>query len=359
MREAVQDYYGKQLTHSGDLQTNACCDTASVPDYLKPILAQIHPEVSARYYGCGLTIPSDLEGLRVLDLGCGAGRDCFALSALVGERGSVVGVDMTEEQLAVACRHIDHHRMAFGHSKPNVSFLRGYLEALDALPLADGEFDLIVSNCVVNLSTDKPSVFRQAHRLLNDGGEMYFADVYADRRIPVELQTDPVLYGECLAGSLYWRDFLDMAKDAGFPDPRLVEFRPLSIDSAELREKVGEIRFFSATYRLFKVDRLETACEDYGQAVVYRGTVPHQAHRFVLDRHHQIEAGRVFPVCGNTWQMLKQSRLGRHFDFLGDGRTHFGIFPGCGTMSPFEGEAPRDGTSGDPASRQAGSGSCC
>lgn len=342
MHDTVKNYYGKRLETSADLQTNACCDGESVPEYLKPILARIHPEVQERYYGCGLTVPDALEGLRVLDLGCGAGRDCFVLSALAGETGSVVGIDMTEEQLSIARRHVAYHQSAFGHARANVAFLQGYLEALDALPLPDDGFGIIVSNCVVNLSMDKSAVFRQAHRLLEDGGEMYFSDVYADRRVPERLQNDPVLYGECLSGALYWRDFLDLAREAGFIDPRLVSFRPVEIRSPELEAKLGGIRFFSATYRLFKIDGLESACEDYGQAVVYKGTVPHQPQRLVLDRHHVMEAGRVFPVCGNTWRMLREGRFAGHFDFLGDGRTHFGIFPGCGTESPFAEPQPGD-----------------
>ena len=87
-------------------------------------------------------------------------------------------------------------------------FLKGYLEHLDELDLADASFDVIVSNCVINLSPDKRAVLAQAHRLLKPGGELYFSDVYADRRVPVELSNDPVLYGECLAGALYWNDFL-------------------------------------------------------------------------------------------------------------------------------------------------------
>ncbi|PHS69825.1 MAG: methyltransferase type 11, partial [Alcanivorax sp.] len=114
MRDDVQDYYGKRLSGSGDLQTNACCDQTP-PDYLKPLLARLHDEVLSRYYGCGLVAPAALRGARILDLGCGSGRDVYLLSALVGEQGSVVGVDMTGEQLEVARRHQDFHRDQFGH----------------------------------------------------------------------------------------------------------------------------------------------------------------------------------------------------------------------------------------------------
>ena len=102
MYDIVQDYYGRQLQNSGDLKTTACCDISLMPEWLKPLLARIHPEVLSRYYGCGLVCPPKLEGCRVLDLGCGSGRDAYALAQLVGPTGEVVGVDMTDGQLAIA-----------------------------------------------------------------------------------------------------------------------------------------------------------------------------------------------------------------------------------------------------------------
>jgi arsenite methyltransferase len=108
MHELVKDYYGNQLKSSADLRTSACCDASLMPEWMKPLLARIHPEVMSRYYGCGLVCPTLLDGLSVLDLGCGSGRDVYALSQLVGEAGKVVGVDMTEEQLAVAEAHREH-----------------------------------------------------------------------------------------------------------------------------------------------------------------------------------------------------------------------------------------------------------
>ncbi|MGQ0710438.1 MAG: methyltransferase domain-containing protein [Rhodoferax sp.] len=347
MHAIVQDYYGRQLQSSQDLKTSACCDASQMPGWLKPLLARVHPEVLSRYYGCGLVAPAHLAGCRVLDLGCGSGRDVYALAQLAGPAGTVVGVDMTEEQLQVAQAHQAYHASAFGYD--NVRFLQGYIERLDELDLAAGSFDVIVSNCVVNLSPDKASVLRGVHRLLKAGGEFYFSDVYADRRIPSTVRHDPVLYGECLGGALYWNDFLRLAKASGFADPRLVEDRPLAITDPVLADKVGNVRFFSASYRLFKLDALESACEDYGQAVRYRGTVAHHPHRFVLDKHHDIAAGKVFPVCGNTWRMLKETRFAPHFDFMGDFGQHHGLFEGCGTRMPFD-------TS---ALDAAGGGSCC
>jgi len=343
MHETVQDYYGRQLQSSADLKTTACCDISAIPAWLKPLLANIHPEVLARYYGCGLVCPPLLEGCRILDLGCGSGRDVYALAQLVGPNGSVVGVDMTPEQLAIAKSRQAWHVDRFGYD--NVHFRLAYIEHLDELDLQPNSFDVIVSNCVVNLSPDKPAVLAGVHRLLKPGGEFYFSDVYADRRVPQAVREDPVLYGECLGGAMYWNDFLRLAQGAGFADPRLVEDRPLLITDEELAARVGNLRFFSATYRLFKLAALESACEDYGQAVIYRGSIPHHPQRFVLDKHHAIETGRVFPVCGNTWRMLRETRFAEHFEFIGDFSRHFGLFEGCGGGLPFD--TPQGGEGGD------------
>lgn len=331
--DLVKDYYGRRLTSSADLKTSACCDASDIPAWLKPLLQRVHPEVIDRYYGCGLGVPPLIEGARVLDLGCGSGRDVYLLAQLTGPSGSVVGVDMTDEQLEVAERYHDHHAKLFGYE--NIDFVHGFIERLDELDLGDHSFDVIVSNCVVNLSPDKDAVLRGVRRLLKPGGEFYFADVYADRRIPPQVRDDPVLYGECLGGALYWNDFRRLAQRSGFADPRLVEDRPLSVNDAELASRVGSIRFFSATYRLFAIDELEDACEDFGQAVVYRGTIPGFPDAFTLDKHHRIETGRAFPVCGNTWRMLSQSRFEPHFDFIGDFSRHLGLFAGCGGELPF------------------------
>lgn len=338
MHDVVQDYYGRQLQGTEDLKTSACCDASAVPGWLKPLLAKIHPEVLSRYYGCGLVCPSLLEGCRILDLGSGSGRDVYALAQLVGPKGLVVGVDMTSEQLEISERHRAYHIEQFGYD--NVRFLHGYIEKLDELDLEPGSFDVIVSNCVVNLSPDKEAVLRGVHRLLKDGGEFYFSDVYADRRVSAAVRNDPVLYGECLGGALYWNDFLRISQANGFMDSRLVEDRPLEITDPQLASKVGSLRFFSATYRLFKLAGLETACEDYGQAVVYLGSIPNHEHSFVLDKHHHIEAGRVFPVCGNTWHMLHDSRFANHFDFIGNFDHHYGLFDGCGDSFPFVSDDP-------------------
>jgi len=133
-----------------------------------------------------------------------------------------------------------------------VRFLEGYIERLGELGLEDASFDVIVSNCVINLCPDKAAVLREVFRLLKGGGEFYFSDVYADRRVPAAVRDDPVLYGECLGGALYCQDFLALARAAGFADPRLVEDRALAVTDQALAARLGNIRFFSATWRRFR-----------------------------------------------------------------------------------------------------------
>jgi SAM-dependent methyltransferase len=164
----------------------------------------------------------------------------------------------------VARSYQDHHRQAFGYRVSNVAFQKGYIENLEDLPLDPGSFDVIVSNCLVNLATDKQAVLRGAYDLLKPGGEMYFSDVYADRRVPEAMARDEVLYGECLSGALYWNDFLKFAKLEGFADPWLVTHRPITIENPVLEAAVAPLQFTSATYRLWKLADLESDCEDYG-----------------------------------------------------------------------------------------------
>ena len=323
-RAQVQDYYGNQLQTSQDLLTNACC-TDDIPLAHRRILSQLEPEVLEKYYGCGVCIPEAIEGLTVLDLGSGSGRDAYLLSKLVGENGHVIGVDMTEEQLDVARRHIDAHTVTFGYAKPNVEFRHGYIEDLKSANIPDNSVDLVVSNCVLNLSTDKEATYREIFRVLKPGGELFIADVFADRRVPETLRQDPVLYGECLSGALYTEDFRRLLLRLGINDYRLLSSRRLTINNAEIEEKVGNIGFYSLTVRAFKLD-IEDKCEDHGQVATYLGTILGQPHQFVLDDHHTFETGRPMLVCGNTAAMVADTRYGQHFRVLGDTSQHFGLF---------------------------------
>jgi len=324
--ESVKDYYGKTLHSKKDLKTSACCTAEAIPEYQRQVLAKIDDEILTKFYGCGSPIPPLLEGKTVLDLGCGTGRDVYLASYFAGPDGFVIGIDMTEEQLEVAQRHVLTQSRRFGFDEPNVSFRHGYIENLQAAGIDDNSVDVVISNCVINLSPVKEAVFAEIFRVLKPGGELYFSDVFADRRIPETLQDDPVLYGECLSGAMYIEDFRRMLQRVGVSDYRVVSKCPLEVTQKEIAEKIGGITFYSMTVRAFKLDSLEDLCEDYGQAAIYNGTIQNFPHSFVLDDHHEFVTGKIKTVCGNTAAMLQETRYAEHFRLIGDRSTHFGAF---------------------------------
>jgi radical SAM/Cys-rich protein len=324
-KQLVQDYYGKRLASSKDLKTSACCSIEAPTPERRKILSLIEPEIKDRFYGCGSPIPDVLEGCTVLDLGCGTGRDVYIASYLVGERGMVIGVDMTDEQLAVARKYAGKQAQAFGFRKPNVSFRKGYIEDLKPLGIPDESVDVVISNCVINLSPDKRSVFSEIFRVLKPGGELYFSDVFAGRRMPKNLADDPILYGECLGGAMYIEDFRRLLRDLGCLDFRITSKRAIKLDNPEVEAKAGGVGFYSMTVRAFKLP-LEDICEDYGQTALYRGTIAGHPHRFELDDHHTFITGKPMLVCGNTAAMLEDTRYGAHFAVIGDRSVHYGPF---------------------------------
>ncbi|KFV44141.1 Arsenite methyltransferase, partial [Tyto alba] len=310
-----QDYYGKELQKSEDLKTSACVTSArTLPKVVREALERVHEEVVARqvlgYYGCGLVIPECLTACRILDLGSGSGRDCYVLSQLVGERGHVTGIDMTEGQVEVAKKHIAYHMGKFGYRKPNVEFLQGYIEKLGDAGLADESYDIVISNCVINLTPDKRTVLQEAFRVLKHGGEMYFSDIYASQRLNETVRKHRVLWGECLAGALYWGDLYSIAEEVGFSPPCLVTASPITIGDKELEGIVGDCRFVSATFRLFKVPGSSRAGP--GQ-VIYNGGIVGHERELVFDANFTFKEGEVVDVDAEMAAILRSSRFAEKF----------------------------------------------
>jgi len=327
IHEQLKEYYGKVLKGTNDLQTNACCcDAESMPHEIRQIMSDIESEIIEKFYGCGSPIPVLLDGLCMLDLGCGTGRDVYIASKLVGEKGNVIGIDMTEEQLTVAHKYVASQMERYGYKRVNVDFKKGYIEDLNTLGIKDNSIDVVISNCVINLSPNKYSVFSEIFRVLKLGGELYFSDVFSDRRVPDNLKRDPVLRGECLAGAMYIEDFRRMLQIIGCPDFRIVTKAKIDLNNPEIGKKVGMVDFYSMTIRAFKLDDLEDICEDYGQVAIYKGSIGGYPHFFDLDDHHRFFTGKPMLVCGNTASIIQNTRFSKYFTIIGDRSIHFGPF---------------------------------
>jgi len=312
IRDDVKEYYGKVLKTKNDLQTNACTmpDTR-MPKYIRDALSMISDEVTSKYYGCGLVSPEQLEGMHILDLGSGSGQDSFVLAKLTGEKGRVTGVDMTEEQLEVARRNIPYHMEKFGYGSENVNFVHGYLENLAEAGLKDNSFDILVSNCVINLCADKKAVLSEALRVLKVGGEMYFSDVYADRELSDEIRNHKVLWGECISGAMDWKKLVNLCAEVGFAKPRLVSSKTMEVDKEELKEILGEAKFVSAVYRLFKLpEALEKSSN-----VIYEGGILGSEDSLVLDHRYTFPKGDPVLVDSELITILKSSRFADDFTF--------------------------------------------
>jgi ubiquinone/menaquinone biosynthesis C-methylase UbiE len=163
------------------------------------------------FAGCGnpVAIAELKEGETVLDLGSGAGLDVFMAARKVGDKGRVIGVDMTPEMLEKA------NENAKAMNAANVEFRHGDIEDL---PVADESVDVVISNCVINLAPDKARVFREAFRVLKPGGRMMISDIVLEKPLPKQVRDEIITYTGCLGGAILEKDYLDLMRRAGFVD---------------------------------------------------------------------------------------------------------------------------------------------
>jgi len=211
IRDTVRQYYAERARMS-----TSCCGPGTVsccgPDalYTPDLLAGL-PGEAAFSLGCGnpLLLADLRPGETVLDLGSGGGLDCFLAARLVGPTGRVIGVDMTPEMVERARATAQHLGLA------NVEFRQGYLEDL---PVEDGSVDVVISNCVINLSPDKPQVFREMYRVLRPGGRVSIADTVSRGRLPEAVRADPEAWSACIGGALDVEEYRRGLVGAGFSE---------------------------------------------------------------------------------------------------------------------------------------------
>ncbi len=276
-REPVRRFYSEAAQKP---QKELCCPTA----YPREDTSHIPQEVLDIFYGCGspVAIAGVREGETVADLGSGGGIDCFIAARKVGAHGRVFGIDMTDAMLGKA--RANAVRVAENLGYANVEFRKGFLEEI---PLPDATADLILSNCVINLSPDKPRVFGEMWRVLKDFGRIVVSDVVADRPIPLHLQVDSEFRGQCLGGALTQGQFVADLERAGFYGIHLLE--------RTFWKEVHGIRFFSVSVRAHKFEK-KAGCTFIGQWAVYLGPF----HSVLDDEGHLFPRNEAVEVCTDT-----------------------------------------------------------
>jgi SAM-dependent methyltransferase len=207
--------------------TTSCCSNQSEAiskaiGYSEHEISSV-PEGANLGLGCGnpLALASLKEGETVLDLGSGAGFDCFLAAQRVGEKGKVIGVDMTPEMVDKAREN------ALEGNSHNVEFRLGEIENL---PVADNSADIVISNCVINLSPDKPRVFKEAFRVLKPGGRLMVSDIVLLKELPTFIINSVSAYVGCISGAMLKDEYLATIKSAGFNDVKILEENVFPID---------------------------------------------------------------------------------------------------------------------------------
>jgi ubiquinone/menaquinone biosynthesis C-methylase UbiE len=311
-----------------------CCPV----DYNSNYLKVIPKEVIERDYGCDDPSRYLHEGETVVDLGSGTGKICFIAAQIVGPKGKVVGVDMTDEMLEVARRNAPIVAERIGYA--NVEFRKGRiqdlaldLELLDQRlkqnPIKDAasflladelaeelrvkhplivndSVDVVVSNCVLNLvePKSKRQLFEEIFRVLKKGGRAVICDIVSDEEVPEEMQNDPELWSGCISGALTGEGFLGAFENAGFYGIQI-----LKRDRNPWRTVQG-IEFRSVTIEAFKGKQGD--CFERNQAVIYRG--PFKA--VLDDDNHRMERGRRYAVCDKTYNLYKKTPYREFFEFV-------------------------------------------
>ena len=315
-------------------ENELCCPVEYESEYLRVIPR----EVIERDYGCGDPSHCLRKGETVLDLGSGTGKICFIAAQIVGSKGRVIGVDMTDEMLAVARRNAPIVAERIGYA--NVEFRKGRiqdlaldLELLDlelkdnpimnAAPflaadrlaaelrvkhplIASDSIDVVVSNCVLNLVEPKSKhrLFDEIFRVLKKGGRAVICDIVSDEEVPEQLQNDPELWSGCISGAPTEDGFLAAFENAGFFGIQILK------RAAEPWRTVQGIEFRSVTVEAFKGKQGE--CFERNQAVIYRGPFK----EVLDDDNHRMERGKRYAVCDKTYNLYKKAPYHEFFEFV-------------------------------------------
>ncbi len=288
--KAVSERYAKAVLHGEEM----CCPTGYNHEELRTFIPEPVLKVS---YGCGTPVglTTVQPGETILDIGSGGGIDCFEASRRVGSDGRVIGIDMTDEMLELARTHAPTVASNLGYPHSNVDFRKGQAEAM---PVEDESVDLIISNCVINLSPNKAQVFREMYRILKEGGRFSISDIVADQPIPNYLIHDKEKWGDCLSGALPLHEYWGGLREAGFLGIHHVTAIPWRV--------IDGIHFLSITLAGYKLPSEPATSFSYA---TLKGPFS-----FVRDEFgHTYRRGIPETIDEPTAALLQSSRYGEHF----------------------------------------------
>ncbi len=283
-RAKVREFYAEAAEEP---QAALCCPTK----YDYEAIDHVPQDVLDRFYGCGspVTAAGIQPGETVVDLGSGAGIDVFIAAKMVGPEGRAIGIDMTDRMLEIAREN--NVRVAESLGYDVVDFREGFLEEI---PVETGTVDLVTSNCVVNLSPDKPRVFDEIWRILKDHGRIVISDIVSEREVPPHLKVNPQLWGECLVGALTQEEFLARLERAGFYG--------LIVRERTYWKDVEGYAFHSITVEGYKYEK-QAGCVFEGHRAVYLG--PGKA--FVDEEGHLFPRNEPYEICTDTVAKLSRA----------------------------------------------------
>ena len=234
IHDVVREHYAERIKNNAPCCGGSSSDCCSVDSALYPadLLSTLPSGESTVSYGCGdpITLASLQPGQTVLDLGSGAGLDCFFAAQKVGETGRVIGVDMTPEMLERA------RASAARLNLKNVDFRQGFIEEM---PVDSASVDVIISNCVINLSPDKSKVFAEAFRVLKPGGKLAVSDIVTDGPLPEEVKKSLSAWAGCVAGAVEAKDYIGMMEAVGFTN---VSVTPVFFDKETVDGALDEMK---------------------------------------------------------------------------------------------------------------------
>jgi len=232
IHEVVREHYAERIKNKASCCGSSDCCSADSQLYPSDLLATLPEGESTVSYGCGdpITLASLQPGQTVLDLGSGAGLDCFFAAKKVGETGHVIGVDMTPEMIERATSSAERLNIQ------NVEFRQGYLENL---PVESNTVDVIISNCVINLAPDKSKVFAESFRVLKPGGKLAVSDIVTEGPLPEEIKKSLSAWAGCVAGAVEAKEYIEMMKSVGFTEISIV---PVFFDKGTVDSAINDMK---------------------------------------------------------------------------------------------------------------------